>query len=272
MRYIRSFILVILLLCNSKLNAQTIKADKTSGCDSLTVKFSLDPPVSTNVSISWDFGNGKTATGVFSPSVTYNSPGNYSVKCVVNNTTNITAPDFIKVYKTPSSAFQYNDSLSLSSYYYVFRYIRLPEDTGTLNLTWKLPDGSTETASVFGYDFAAPGTYSVSLIVTSASGCSDTTLKRIGVANLLEVPNVFTPNDDAINDFFQIRTDGIRTYIFSVYTRSGVLIYRCESPTIEWNGRSLSGQVLTQGIYYYTIQEKNGDSSTDMKGIVYLLR
>ena len=272
MRYIKGFIIIVLILCDRQLDAQSIRADRTSGCDSLTVKFSLDPPVAANATISWDFGNGKTAAGIASPSVRYDAPGKYSVSCLVNNTTSISAPDFIRINKTPSSAFNFTDSLSLSTYYYIFRHIRLPEDTGTLIYMWRLPDGSTETTSVAEYDFEAPGTYPVSLIVSSSSGCADTTIRRIGVANLLEIPNVFTPNDDAINDFFLIRTDGIRTYIFSVYTRSGVLIYRSESPTIEWNGRSFSGQVLTQGIYFYTIQEKGGDSAADMKGIVYLLR
>ena len=41
----------------------------------------------------------------------------------------------------------------------------------------------------------------------------------------LEVPNVFTPNGDQINDYFEVTTDGVTVYEFSVFTRTGTRIY-----------------------------------------------
>jgi len=271
MRYISGFIIVCLIL-GFRLNAQSIKADITSGCNPLLVNYSLDPPVAVGTTVTWDFGNGTTSSGNTSPSVTYDEPGIYSVSCLINNTTTINALNFITVHRTPSSAFEYHDSLLISSHYYVFRHIRSSEDTGTLDLLWQFPEGIFQTTPTAVYDFSAPGSYQVSLIATSSAGCADTTIRTVTVANLLEAPNVFTPNDDAINDFFQIRTNGIDTYLFSVYTRSGILIYRSESPVILWDGRSFSGQIMTQGIYYYMVEKKTGDTSKNLKGMIYLLR
>ncbi len=90
--------------------------------------------------------------------------------------------------------------------------------------------------------------------------CSDT----------LDPPNVFSPNDDNINDFFEVKTNGISTYTFSVYTRSGTLIYKTESLVIIWDGRSLSGHKMKNGIYFYTIRQLESEPLNEAKGIVYL--
>jgi gliding motility-associated-like protein len=271
MKYLLSLI-ILFIFTGSSLFSQTIKADTTSGCDSLRISFRLEPPVVLGSTISWNFGNGATSTGNVTPVATYSTPGKYTVTCLINNTTTLTATNLIKIYKTPSAKFRYTDSLEISQYSYVFNHIRAPGDTGTIDLNWQFSDGGSSTASTFTYTFAAAGEYLARLIAKASNGCADTTTRTIGVANILEVSNVFTPNDDAINDYFIVRTDGILTYTFSVYTRSGVLVYRSESPEIFWDGRGFSGQVLTQGLYYYTIEQKETSPVTKLKGIIYLLR
>ncbi len=105
------------------------------------------------------------------------------------------------------------------------------------------------------------GTYTITEnAFISIKTCSDT----------LDLPNVFSPNDDNINDRFAVETNGISSYSFVVYTRSGSLVYKTESPTIEWDGRSLSGQKMKNGIYYYTIRQLDGKPLNEFKGIVYL--
>lgn len=90
------------------------------------------------------------------------------------------------------------------------------------------------------------------------------------VADTLKVPNVFSPNEDNINDFFKVKTNGINIYSFSVYTRSGTLVYKTESPAIIWDGRSLSGQKMKNGIYFYIIRQVGAVPLNEVKGIVYL--
>jgi gliding motility-associated-like protein len=236
------------------------------------VNFSLQPPVPTGTPVFWDFGNGQTTSGNLAPSMVYNDPGRYTVTCVLNNITTITAPDLITVYKSPSPAFSYEDSLSVSPYYYIFRHLRPPEDTGILDLTWEFPGGMLQSSPVAEFDFTEPGRYQVRLTVFSQDGCSGSSIQQIAVVEAFEAPNVFTPNDDAINDYFEIRTNDIYTYVFSVFTRSGVLIYKSESPAIRWDGRSFSGEIVTPGVYYYTVEQKGGGDDARFNGIVYLLR
>ena len=257
----------------SGLFAQVIIADTTSGCNALKVQFRLEPSVSVGTNLTWDFGNGIIMGGnLFSPLVYYNSPGKYTVTCRINNSFTITATNLITIYKSPSSHFVYNDSLEINSLTYSFRYLRLPEDTGSIGLNWQFSDGGTGSNPSVIHAFPGTGKYFVQLIASSSNGCSDTTKQLIAIANLLEVPNVFTPNNDAINDVFIVRTDGIHLYTFSVYTRSGVLVYKSEAPDISWDGRSFAGDLLTQGLYYFTIEQKAEAPVTELKGIVYLLR
>ncbi len=90
--------------------------------------------------------------------------------------------------------------------------------------------------------------------------------------DVLEIPNVFTPNGDQVNDFFEVETDGTTVYEFSVFTRTGTRIYHSRSPRIFWDGNSLDGKELKEGIYYYVIEEQGGSSPFDKAGFMYLFR
>jgi gliding motility-associated-like protein len=90
--------------------------------------------------------------------------------------------------------------------------------------------------------------------------------------DVLEIPNVFTPNGDGTNDYFEVDTDGTTVYEFTIFTRAGTRIYHSESPRIFWDGSSLDGKELKEGIYYYVIEEQGGTSPFDKAGFIYLFR
>ena len=92
------------------------------------------------------------------------------------------------------------------------------------------------------------------------------------VGDVLEIPNVFTPNGDQVNDYFEVTTDGINVYEFSIFTRAGTRIYHSLSPRIFWDGNSLDGKELKDGIYYYVIEEQGGTSPFETAGFMYLFR
>lgn len=88
----------------------------------------------------------------------------------------------------------------------------------------------------------------------------------------LDIPNVFTPNGDQINDYFEVATDGITVYEFSVFTRTGTRIFHSLSPRIFWDGKSQNGDALKEGIYYYVIEEEGGTSPFEKAGFMHLFR
>ena len=70
-----------------------------------------------------------------------------------------------------------------------------------------------------------------------------------------ELPNVFTPNADGINDVFVPRniTPDLITHVkMHVFNRWGRTVYDTEDIYINWNGRvGGSGQPCSTGTYFY---------------------
>ena len=93
----------------------------------------------------------------------------------------------------------------------------------------------------------------------------------------LTIYNEFSPNDDGINDFFNI--DCIETYPnnkVEIYNRWGNIVYEKRGYRNDWNGTSNGRAVLNQsdklpvGTYYYIIDL--GDGSKPRVGWLYLNR
>ncbi len=89
----------------------------------------------------------------------------------------------------------------------------------------------------------------------------------------LVIPNVFTPNGDGINDYFEVETDGITVYDFTVFTRTGAQIFNSNSPRIFWDGTNSAALDLEEGVYYYVIEEEEGNTRPySSAGFIYLFR
>lgn len=84
------------------------------------------------------------------------------------------------------------------------------------------------------------------------------------------VPNVFTPNDDAVNDDLEIISSGKFFISFKVFTRSGLLVYKTKAKTIKWDGRMDSGEKVAAGIYFYVLEMQDSDPPVSKKGFFYI--
>lgn len=73
---------------------------------------------------------------------------------------------------------------------------------------------------------------------------------------LLELPNIFTPNNDGANDRFIPENKNIEYFEMYIYNRWGMLIYKTENLEYGWDGK-IKGQNASEGVYFYTITYKN---------------
>ncbi len=253
----------------------TFFADTTSGCDSLEVTFTYRYTGfngDTVTTVEWDFGNGMTGTGKQDQKVLYDTAGSYTVSILINGNTTFARPRYIQVHSTPSARFLWSDSLELGLYTVVFFSPPQPVDTVTFRYQWLFDDGGTGDTQALIHGFPQEGSYLATLRVTHPEGCMDQWSDLVTVTDTLDCPNVFTPNDDGINDFFVVRSNGVTVYSLQVFSRSGVLVYKAESPILIWDGRNLSGQQLLPGTYYYIIRPVGGSGNFERKGFVEIYR
>jgi gliding motility-associated-like protein len=131
---------------------------------------------------------------------------------------------------------------------------------------------STDVNPIFSYDTC--GVYPVTLEVLNANGCRDSISFDYEVycyieppvipedSTEFEVPNVFTPNGDGINDYFNISYQGLPNLVDfqgRIYTRFGQEVYSwTDWATKEsgWNG-TMNGNKVADGTYFYIITSKD---------------
>ncbi len=87
-------------------------------------------------------------------------------------------------------------------------------------------------------------------------GCENTTEVSISVLNLIRIPNVFTPNEDGVNDTWKIAN--IEDYPdaeIRVTNRWGNVVWKNkDSYDNTWNGGNERGAALPIGTYYFDIR------------------
>ncbi len=91
----------------------------------------------------------------------------------------------------------------------------------------------------------------------------------------LFIPNVFTPNNDGKNDFFQIfgNLPALKFIHIMLFDRIGELVFESNDINFKWDG-TYKGQLLPPAVYVYTLRAVFDDDHTDKlyNGSVTLLR
>jgi gliding motility-associated-like protein len=70
-----------------------------------------------------------------------------------------------------------------------------------------------------------------------------------------DLPNVYTPNGDASNDWYQAYPYRSIDHVeMKIFNRWGSLVYATENPSIDWTGLDQqTGELCQDGVFYYTI-------------------
>ena len=68
----------------------------------------------------------------------------------------------------------------------------------------------------------------------------------------LYIPNAFTPNDDGINDYFEVKGQYIASLKAMIFDRWGAEIHKWEGVTGSWDGR-MNGNLVQNDVYVYRI-------------------
>lgn len=152
---------------------------------------------------------------------------------------------------------------------------------GAMSVEDSLLDGRIYTEqNLPPYIYEHPGSYNVKLVVVNTRGinqCSDTAyIDRYIVvdSSLVEVPNVFTPNGDGINDIFKVKAQSLEYFYGVIINRWGRKVYEWDDPQEGWNGK-IHGKYASPGTYYYIITARGREIKTKKytkKGPLLLVR
>lgn len=235
----------------------------------------------TGFTYSWTVPPSVLATNLTNSVLITNGTGNYSI--VVTNTINgcKTNSVYLVVPGALTADFNMNPSKGYAPLVVTFNNAS-STSTGASSIisTWSYGNGAI-TQTVLNTDptestYKDPGTYTVQLIAKKGA-CIDTVQKILVVEtpSKMEVPNVFTPNGDKVNDVFRIKAASLAEIDIKIYDRWGNIVYQTVSETgnIAWDGNNLQGKECAPGTYFYVIIAKGkDDQSYEQKGNVSLFR
>ena len=175
---------------------------------------------------------------------------------------------------------QFKTSLNVSMN--VYPTITLENDTFFCQFT-ELQLNSSRTNS--NSQLWSTGSISESIVIFEAGDYWATTKNSCGTASdtisitekncecVLEIPNVFTPNNDGVNDLFYLNyTCPFDKYQIDIYNRWGRKMFTSTDFNQDWDGK-VNGKTVTAGVYFWVLhyQFPYGGEETTMKGEVTVL-
>jgi gliding motility-associated-like protein len=201
-------------------------------------------------------------------------PGLYSVSlideaaCTASGTFEITDPNSISIQNIitqPSECGKQTGSVMINVI------------GGTGQITISLDGGP----ALSNYSIQNLGAGDYMLTLTDEKGCSIDTSVQIGQLRCeIYIPNTFSPNQDGVNDFFQLFTSdnsNIHIQKYLIFDRWGNLVYSANdfpiSSTEHWWDGTFKRLSMGPGVYAYYIEVAydNGDNEI-FKGSVTLIK
>lgn len=247
-----------------------------SSCKTDTVSFSHSANNGVN-QWNWSFDN-ISLSSVQNPVKVFTDTGSHSIRLVVSNgSCTDSVRKIINLQNRIHAAFTVpagvcpGDSLLITN-----------KSTGNItNWYWDFGNGNSSNLASPPFLFYPPpgrdASYNIRLIATnSQTSCSDTiqkTIKAMAECYVL-VPSGFTPNGDGLNDFLSpLNTKKATGIEFSVYNRSGQLVFKSDSNGKKWDGK-INGVPQDTGLYGWMLSYINRDTGKKvfLKGTTLLIR
>lgn len=241
-----------------------ITSDKQSGCPGACFSFSTSSSDFSPFTFSWGDST------ITNPSITqhcFSASGIYTISVAATYSTGCTVIGSNSIQITINASPIPNMNVIGGNNQPVNSPITFNnQSTGADQFIWDFGDSTAlvYTSSVLdiSHTFSVPAKYCTKLIASNSNtGCKDSILNCIEIlcVSQIEKPNFFSPNQDDVNDVFKFRNKCITTLSCSIFDRWGLKIYDWSGSNGGWDGRTYSGQPVTEGVYFYTLTYLNSD-------------
>ncbi|MEP6734597.1 MAG: gliding motility-associated C-terminal domain-containing protein [Chryseolinea sp.] len=149
-----------------------------------------------------------------------------------------------------------------NSLYYEIQLTTADDDIVVVNWTEVKLDPQNKFIHLF--DYLPQGVYTIK--VRDAAGCVVTQVVEIPLDTSVYVPNMFTPNEDNVNDEFEVLNlpvDGNHKLIIT--NRWGNEVFKSNDYR---NGNFWTGDGVSDGVYFYRLKVAGGDTFTGWVEII----
>ncbi len=232
----------------------------------------------------WSFGDGGSSEEE-DPEWIFDVEGEYKVtlRKFHSDGSESVSSGIIKVYPKPASRFEIIEGESGLS---ENRISFINYSTLAVKFRWDFGDGNSSGLFEPVHIYSQSGNYSITLIVASEDGCTDTlTVSNAftGNGNFIDFPNAFLPNlngplgghysssaDDAASIFHPV-SSGVSAYQLRIFSKSGMLIFESNDIYTGWDGY-YKGNLCQSGVYIWKVRGNyiNGESFTKMGDLTLL--
>lgn len=225
--------------------------------------------------LQYSIGNGFQSSNTFTNLAT----GNYTITVLDNNDCSSDTSVFVLEINPVNAFFTANPQIGTEPL-----LVDLNNQSANVNnFVWLVDNISFSNSFNTSYTFDSSGVYTVTLIAyNNIPQCADTFSLQIIVYDslMIQIPNVFTPNNDGTNDVFSVKVEGAKEISVSVFNRWGNLLTEYSNTitvslsTIDvWDGRTNAGEKVSDGVYFYIIQFTDiQDKQHKFNGTIHLLK
>ncbi len=259
-----------------------IQVDDQIACGTPPYDVPFTSSAGPNATFTWDFGDGNGSTQQ-NPNHQYQTSGTFDVVLIAEDSTGCVASDtayatvqiiepepFTATWNyTPPPPCQNTVTLDINF-----------TGTGADSLVWVLPNQTLTNVTQINESYSTPGTYDVTLMAYDFD-CSyaDTITQSFTVSEFINngtivMPNVFTPNNDGVNELYKPRYEAtpfddafesLEFYHIVVINRWGETVFESGETPAEWawDGTVNGTYIADDGVYFYKAEYRQYCTSDD---------
>ena len=253
----------------------------TAACGPVTTDFSVetDSLIYPAPVFFWDFNNGATSTDSLTTSSVFSNTGIYNVVLTVTYSNGCTMTDSVPVQIYANTIPEVSCNPQPNPVLAEVDAI-MNNTTNTFGIpveqliwSWDLGDGTITDEYQPTHSYGVEGLYDIVLMAFTDSMCSDTAHCPLVVGELLNIPNVFTPNGDGFNDYFEIvYYGGLTMFDLSIFNRWGIEVFHSTDKDFQWDG-TINGAEAASGTYFYIVKiTTESGKSFEQNGTCTLIR